>query len=516
MKRKKMENKLNQVFNRASDGLIKGILADCHKERMLMNMNTQKQNGSYEQFQPAPYIARNRNTRRPRRRLLIALATTAAALVLVIGVLFVFQQMGNKRVDSIVTLDVNPSVQLDINRKDQVIKAISLNGEAEIVLAGMNLEKTDLTVAVNAIIGSMMQKGYLVGDINAFLISVNNKSEEKAVVLQAQVANQLEGLMVSGGVEGLILSQKIQIDEQVTEMAEQYGISTGKAYLLRYIHTEHPAIPIEVLSSMEIGELAELFSHTIAQDDDIELFGKMPDDDQKQEMEQAAVLEMLYEHWKLDASNILYTSTKRMEGERPTFEVEIDANGKKYRAVVDAKTGEIVLEEILTDPTTKPTTGATTQPSDPMKPTTNPTTKPTAGPTTQPTINPTTKPTAGPSTKPALTTATETRMLSAADARQMVLNRFGGIVQKIEYNYDDRNPLYKGEALKEGRKVVFEINARTSEWYKWDEGNDNSWDSFAQAIPEMITMDQAARSVIERSGQANTFVQKIDFLWDDE
>jgi hypothetical protein len=33
--------------------------------------------------------------------------------------------------------------------------------------------------------------------------------------------------------------------------------------------------------------------------------------------------------------------------------------------------------------------------------------------------------------------------------------------------------------------------------------------------PDMITMDQAADSVIRKSGDPGTFIQKIDFLWDD-
>lgn len=107
-------------------------------------------------------------------------------------------------------------------------------------------------------------------------------------------------------------------------------------------------------------------------------------------------------------------------------------------------------------------------------------------------------------------------MLSAADARKMVIDRFAsGIVQKIEYNYDDTNPQYKGEALKKGYKVVFEINANNSTWAKWDVSNDNSWDSFANELPNLITMDQAANLVILESKNKDTFIQKIDFLWDD-
>jgi len=46
-------------------------------------------------------------------------------------------------------------------------------------------------------------------------------------------------------------------------------------------------------------------------------------------------------------------------------------------------------------------------------------------------------------------------------------------------------------------------------------GNDNSWDDFAGSLSSLISMNEAANMVISRSGQSNTFVQKIDFLWDD-
>lgn len=106
-------------------------------------------------------------------------------------------------------------------------------------------------------------------------------------------------------------------------------------------------------------------------------------------------------------------------------------------------------------------------------------------------------------------------LVSGKDARAAVTDRFGGIIQKIEYHYDDTNPLYKGEALKEGTKVVFELSAVTGEFEKWDEENDNGYDDFAAALPQLITMEEAADSVVNRSGKSNTFVQKIDFHWDD-
>ncbi len=54
--------------------------------------------------------------------------------------------------------------------------------------------------------------------------------------------------------------------------------------------------------------------------------------------------------------------------------------------------------------------------------------------------------------------------MSALEARQTVIERFGGIIQKIEYTYDEEDPLYKGEALKKDARVVFELNARTGDF----------------------------------------------------
>lgn len=138
------------------------------------------------------------------------------------------------------------------------------------------------------------------------------------------------------------------------------------------------------------------------------------------------------------------------------------------------------------------------------------TTSASTGETSMPTTNP-----------DGVTTATPgggTLLLFAADARKMVLDRFGSpsIIQKIEYNYDDKDPLYKGEALKENELVVFELSATSGKFMKWDvDYDDDSWYDFADQLGSMISMDKAAFLVIERSGVDETFVQKIEFDWDE-
>lgn len=521
MNKKKMEKRVKAAFYRASDGLFNDILADCQKERMLIPMENQTRNTSTavlesERTEKHSEVRRASSWRRPR----VALAAAAAVVVLALSGMFAFQQIQVNRIATIVTLDLNPSIQLDANRNDQVLAVHALNEDGNRVLKDMRLEKTDLNVAINAIMGSMLQAGFLADDINTFLVSVDNPSSEKSAELRNLISGQLETLMASNSLDGLIISQKLAVDDDVSAIADQYGISLGKAYLLRHIHDGYPEIALDVLAAMKIGELADLFAHTIAEDDDVELRGYQPDDDQQQWLDRASVLAMLAERWDLDPASIRSASIELEDDDQPVYVVVFKDGDQVYRAIVDAMSGDLIREEHQQAPSPAPTEPPAATPT--VKPTETPsaTTAPTRQPTKAPTEpSPTAKPaetTPRPTSTPAPTTAPQQQMLSAAAARKMVIDRFGGIIQKIEYAYDDTNPKYKGEALKDGYKVVFEINARTSGWAKWDVSNDNSWDSFAHALPDMISIDQAARSVVDKSGQANTFVQKIDFLWDDE
>lgn len=177
-------------------------------------------------------------------------------------------------------------------------------------------------------------------------------------------------------------------------------------------------------------------------------------------------------------------------------------------------------DEDATQTTAREQVRTTTQTQQTQQSTTQQTVRETARVTTQQT-NQTTAPAVTSQNRESNQTSSQAQQqsrLSAVAARQMVLNRFGSpsIIEKIEYTYDESNPLYKGEAVKNGYRVVFELNARTQAFVKWSVGNDNDWNKYAHQLQNMITLNQAAGEVVARSGQTNTFVQKIEFNWDDE
>ena len=83
-------------------------------------------------------------------------------------------------VDSLVDLDVNPGIELLTNQKNRVLKGYATNADGEKVLSGMDLQNVDLQVALNAIVGSMVQQGYMTKDTKGVLLTVQNKDQKKA------------------------------------------------------------------------------------------------------------------------------------------------------------------------------------------------------------------------------------------------------------------------------------------------------------------------------------------------
>ena len=88
------------------------------------------------------------------------LAAACLALVVVGGGAGVQYYQANA-VASVISLDVNPSVELDVNRQEKVVSAVPLNADANEILDGMDLKGADLNVAVNAIMGSLLKHGYV-------------------------------------------------------------------------------------------------------------------------------------------------------------------------------------------------------------------------------------------------------------------------------------------------------------------------------------------------------------------
>lgn len=184
------------------------------------------------------------------KRWLVPLAAfVALALGVTIGLSIRSWRTGGEAVASLVYLDVNPSIQLQLSQKEEVLAALPMNEEARAVLADMELQGTSLNVAVNAIMGSLLQHGYLSGKDAAILISVEDQDTQRAARLEEDLNRSVSAAVSSA----LVLSQVVDAGETA-----QNGVSAGKAALIRDIQDLNGSLDFDALAALTAEELWQL------------------------------------------------------------------------------------------------------------------------------------------------------------------------------------------------------------------------------------------------------------------
>jgi hypothetical protein len=185
------------------------------------------------------------------------LAAACVALVLIVGGIFYYR--GNLMVDSLVDLDVNPGIELLTNQKNRVLEAYATNGDGDKVLSGMDLQNVDLQVALNAIVGSMVQQGYMTKDTKGVLVTVQNKDQKKADTLRKLVVKEMEIALSTEDMNAAVFHQVISTqNNNASAFARKNNISLGKAVFVLNLANKARSLDAKELAKMKISEIAKL------------------------------------------------------------------------------------------------------------------------------------------------------------------------------------------------------------------------------------------------------------------
>ena len=235
-----LERRLEQALSHSAPDDPEGVLSRCE---------TRKGN-----------VIPMKQTKTPARRWL---AAACLALFLIGGGSGLFYRQAHA-VASVVSLDVNPSIELKVNRNEKVLVCTPLNQDAAVVLAdmdgGADLKGTKLDVAVNAIVGSLVRYGYLDDISSAILISVEDQNQDRAARLQQELTAAVGAILQDQSANAAILSQTVTQETELEAQARENNISVGKAYLVRQIleRSGMDAGETEALAALSVEELKDL------------------------------------------------------------------------------------------------------------------------------------------------------------------------------------------------------------------------------------------------------------------
>ena len=239
MTSEKLEQRLASAVEKTAPNDVNGVLSRCEERKGTVIPMTAKK------------------TTKRKWTTLVA----ACLAVMLLGGGGLFYQQANA-VASVVSLDVNPSIELKVNRSEKVLVCTPLNEDAKAILAdmgnGADLKGAKLDVAVNAIVGSLVRNGYLNSISSAIMISVEDKDTARAEKLQRELTSTVDGILQTSESRASVLTQTLTQDAGLTQQARENSISTGKAALVNRVLALNATLKFDALAKLSVEELKDL------------------------------------------------------------------------------------------------------------------------------------------------------------------------------------------------------------------------------------------------------------------
>lgn len=155
--------------------------------------------------------------------------------------------------NTFITIDINPSIELEIDPNNLVSRVRPLNEDAVILLSGeeSKILKKRVFEAIKEIIKIAMDEHYLDG--NDLLISAVNENQEQELAIlnkiKAEVKDYLEELNYQGNLSFL------EGTSHLKKQAKKLGISVGKLQLINKALERNPNLTIDDLKDKSIQEI---------------------------------------------------------------------------------------------------------------------------------------------------------------------------------------------------------------------------------------------------------------------
>ena len=185
-------------------------------------------------------------------------APAFASLAVLFVAIFAWWQF--LRIDSVVAVDVNPSIELRLNRISRVVALQAYNPEGETLAEAVSWRFSPVEDVVQRLLGAMEQQGYLQSDSSFLLLSYQQENQSRAEALSQRLNQAVLGLKQQYPV--MVYVQRVEVKE-IAELADDYGVSRGVMQLILKAQIINPQYSVEFLSELDLQTLYWLSENTM-------------------------------------------------------------------------------------------------------------------------------------------------------------------------------------------------------------------------------------------------------------
>lgn len=177
-------------------------------------------------------------------------APAFASLALIFVAIFAWWQF--LRIDSVVAVDVNPSIELRLNHLDRVVALQAYNHEAEILAEAVSWRFSPVDDVIQRLLGVMVQQGYLQSQDSFLLLSYQQDNPDHAASLSLRLNQAVKGLKQDS--PELVHVQRVEIKE-IARLADDYDVSRGVMQLALKAQIMNPQYGIDFLTKLDLQTL---------------------------------------------------------------------------------------------------------------------------------------------------------------------------------------------------------------------------------------------------------------------
>lgn len=327
MKNREVEKNIYEAFENRKPELFSKIMEQCPK----MSDSTPKES----------FLARLKRSVSFKR---ITYSFASVSFIVIMALNLIGQtSVVEPEVYSVLAIDVNPSIVLELDVNDYVINVIANNEDAEIVIGDVNVIGEEYQIAVNSLIDSMVSKGYINETANSVLLSISSSDEAKEDAFMNDVSQLVNERLISKQINPSIIVQSLEFEEAALELASSLGISEAKAELLLDVIEQDPRIVVEELAVLSVNELNLLLESKNIVIPDVTKTGSASTEGiiTEDEAYQITLIEL-----DIIESDIVEVNIELTQGIGGLlYEVVISTDTDEYIVTISARSGE-VLDQI--------------------------------------------------------------------------------------------------------------------------------------------------------------------------
>lgn len=140
---------------------------------------------------------------------------------------------------SLVSLDINPSIELFVNNDGIIQNVNGINDDAKNILKDLDLSNDSLEEGISEIIEETIEKGYIKNvEENDILVSIDGTSVDQTLILREKTKTAIDETLKENSLKANLVTQEIEVTDDIINKALEKNISVGKLYAIEQINSK--------------------------------------------------------------------------------------------------------------------------------------------------------------------------------------------------------------------------------------------------------------------------------------